>query len=89
MDEAPLALQLPPELRAVLAAELAAGNEIADHGPGLAGPGTHLVVLRYPFRASSGQRVPTGLLYHEINDPHWWKAEFVHMQTKDCLACRF
>ena len=76
------------ELRALLEAELAAGNAIAGAGRGLHGKGSVLVLLREPFRVRPAS-LPAGVERHEINDPRWWKSEYFHAPTKQCLACCF
>lgn len=80
--------RLCPELRVLLEAELAAGNCVADTGPGLQGADSVIVVLGSAFRAQP-KVLPPGVEYREINDPHWWKAEYFHPATRHVLACRF
>ncbi len=80
--------QLCPELRSLAAAELAAGNDVVDSGTGLYGPETVLVQLRKDFQAPPAQ-LPPGVRYREVNDPHWWKAEYFHAPTGHCLVCGF
>jgi hypothetical protein len=83
-----LTARLCPELRALLDAELAAGNKVAECGIGVNGSTAPLVLLASPFRARP-DALPVGVEYREVNDPHWWKAEYFHTPTKHCLACRF
>ena len=79
---------LCPELRSLLAAELAAGNPIAEVTPRWSGEQSCLVLLKKPFQVAHAT-LPLGVVYREVNDPHWWKAEYFHAETKSCLACRF
>lgn len=80
--------QLCPELQPLLAAELAAGNRIADCGPSPRQPQGILVLLAKDFKARPST-LPAGIDYVEINDPHWWKAEYVHPPSGHVLAARF
>lgn len=80
--------QLCPELRALLAEELTAGNRIADCGPSPHNPQGVLVLLATDFKHRPSMP-PPGVDYVEINDPHWWKAEYVHRPTGHVLAARF
>jgi hypothetical protein len=87
IDQAALAA-LCPELRAILDAELAAGNTIAEASRGAGKPNAVYVALRRPFLTQQPSS-PPGVVYREINDPHWWKAEYEHAATGDLLVCRF
>jgi len=80
--------QLCPELQPLLAAELAAGNRVADCGPSPRQPLGVLVLLAGNFKARPSP-LPPGVEYVEINDPHWWKAEYVHQPSGHVLAARF
>jgi len=59
--------KFPPELRALLDAELAAGNEVIDLEFGR-GPdkGKVALVVRHPYRAATPGSPPPGLSYFEI-----------------------
>ena len=80
--------QLCPELRVLLDAELAAGNAIVESGRGLYGKGTVLILLAKQFLARPAT-LPPGVAFREVNDPHWWKAEYFHSPSRHCVACRF
>ncbi|HEX5632159.1 MAG TPA: hypothetical protein VFX50_02990 [Gemmatimonadales bacterium] len=67
--------ELHPALRAMLAAELAAGNAVREVGRNFPEPGSVLVQLRHPFRARPTV-LPDGVTHLAINDPHWWMDEF-------------
>ena len=74
-----------PALNALLQAELACGNEIAevsDWPPAC----KRLVILAYRF---SVEREVDGLQLREINDPHYWFAEYIADSGAEVLACRF
>ena len=79
---------LCPELRELLQAELAAGNAVVEYRTGLYAADAVLVLLAKAFRARP-TKLPTGVEYREVNDPHWWKAEYYRSATKHCIACRF
>lgn len=79
---------LCPELRTLLDAELAAGNQVVETHVGWPVDGAVFVMLGEPFKATSAG-LPDGVVRREINDPHWWKAEYDHEPTKHVLACRF
>jgi hypothetical protein len=79
---------LCPELRAILDAELAAGNMISEASRGAGKPNAVYVALRRPFLTQQPY-LPRGVAYREINDPHWWKAEYEHAATGYLLVCRF
>jgi hypothetical protein len=87
IDQAALAA-LCPELRAISDAELAAGNTISEASRGAGMPNAVYVGLRRPFQCRQ-LAMPAGVAFREINDPHWWKAEFEHAATGDLLVCRF
>ena len=80
--------RLCPELQELLNAELAAGNAIVEYRTGLYAADAVLVLLAKAFRARP-RNLPTGVEYREVNDPHWWKAEYFRPATKHCIACRF
>lgn len=82
---APALGALHPALRAILAAELAAGNEVAETGQGWPDPDSVFVRLRRPFSALP-QPLPDGVRYHELNDPHWWKAEVTTVSPRHTIA---
>lgn len=76
---------LHPSLRAILEAELAAGNEVAETSTGWPDPDSVFVRLRNAFR-SRATPLPEGVEYQELNDPHWWKAEYRASKPRHVLA---
>jgi hypothetical protein len=82
----PALAKLHPALRAILEAELAAGNEVAETGGGWPDPDSVFVRLRHPFRTTPSP-VPAGVVYTEPNDPHWWKADYSSVSPRHILAC--
>ena len=84
--DAPALARLHPDLRVILDAELAAGNEVAETGGGWPDPDSVFVRLRDPFRAKPAT-LPDGVVYTEPNDPHWWKADYTTRSPRHTLAC--
>jgi len=78
--------ELHPALRAVLDAELAAGNEVAEQSADWPEPGSVFVRMREPFRARI-EPVPDGVVFSELDDPHWWKAEYATGRPRHVIAC--
>ena len=76
-----------PGLNALLERELSAGNRVAEDGGGW-GTITRLVLLGEPFKTDPTSP-PAGLEYHDVDDPHYWKAEVADPRTHELLACRF
>lgn len=64
-----------PALRAMLDAELAAGNRVREVGREFPERGSILVQLQQPFKARPAV-VPPGVEHIQLNDPHWWMDEF-------------
>ena len=75
-----------PELKKLLDAELAAGNEVVETGGGWPEKNSVFVMLKEPFKVKHEHR-PAGMTYTEPNDPHWWKADYGY--HGHVLACRF
>lgn len=83
--DAPALAALHPTLRAVLDAELAAGNTIRDTARGFPDQDSVLVTLQGPFRALPSP-LPAGLSYGEPNDPHWWRAELALASPRQLIV---
>lgn len=84
--DAPVLGRLHPGLRALLQAELAAGNEIAESAAGWPEPDGLFVRLKHPFRVAHAG-LPAGIRYARIDDPHWWEAEYSTESPRHILAC--
>jgi len=76
-----------PELKVLLEAELKAGNKVVETSTGWPKPSSILVMLAEPFKAEP-LRTPKGLRFNNVNDPHWWKADYFHEASGHALACR-
>lgn len=83
--DAPALAALHPALRALVAAELAAGNEVKETGRGWPDADSVLVRLRHAFRAMPAQ-LPDGVVHTVLDDPHWWTAELSTRQPRHLLV---
>lgn len=73
-------------LQLILEAELAAGNsiaEVADWSPKC----RLLVILAREFLLKPD--LPDDVTFYQINDSHYWKAEYRYKGGVQVLACRF
>ena len=83
--------ELTPQLKSILQNELESGNIICEtyQGPFSKDSSQQLMIfLRYPFK-SPIRRDILGIVYREINDPHYWKAEYADVANHQTLACHF
>ena len=81
--------ELSSEMKQILNAEIEAGNEIIETSLGgfSETSNNHIFVfLRYPFK---GQYDISGICYREINDPHYWKAEYDDDINHQTIACNY
>ncbi|GAA2829406.1 hypothetical protein EDC40_102166 [Aminobacter aminovorans] len=78
--------QMAPPLQAILLSELSRGNSILSVGDWP--PDCRLfVMLARPFRKK--YVMTTDVEYAVVNDPHYWKAEYLYRNGLECLACGF
>jgi RimJ/RimL family protein N-acetyltransferase len=82
---APALEKLHPLLKEILRREIAAGNEVTETGGGWPDRDSVFVRLKDRFRVDHTP-LPAGVQYLELNDPHWWKAEFSTHSPKHILA---
>ena len=80
--------ELNGELRKILEREIAAGNGVVETYAGWPKQESIFVMLAKPFLVEH-QKLPQGVVFRELNDPHYWKAEFVFEPSEHILACRF
>lgn len=76
--------QLCPELRAIVDAELAAGNWVSETWTDWG----FVVLLGAPFlcvHPADGQTI----VHRDVNDPHYWLREFQCIDHDQVVACRF
>lgn len=77
---------LAAPLKKILDAELALGNSIQEVSDWP--PKCHLlVVLKRPF--SRSYELERHVEFAELNDRHYWKAEYRYREGVQCLACGF
>jgi ribosomal-protein-alanine N-acetyltransferase len=85
---APFLRDLCADLKPILEAELAAGNEIRECSRGWPEKESVIIGFRKPFRPPTGP-LPPNVEYREINDTHWWKAEYAAKKPVHLLTCGF
>jgi len=73
-------------LKSIVKSELSLGNKISEVSTAWGGQEALLIVMAFPFKKTYTE---TGVIYHELNDPHYWKAEYRYDISKQILACRF
>jgi hypothetical protein len=78
--------ELCAELQPILAAELSAGNKIA-YSHTQVGDDAVVIMLKKPFKSSHA--APAGVEFSEVNDPHWWLADYRCAAHRHRLACQF
>lgn len=61
-------------LRAILDAELAAGNVIREIGRNFPDHGSLLVQLREPFKTMPAV-IPSDVTHEVVLEPYWWRDE--------------
>lgn len=76
-----------PELRTVLDAELAAGNQVAEVRDGAPVSESVIVILARPFLTPLRPATPN-LRFRQVNIPGWWSAEYTAAIPPHTLACR-
>ena len=83
--------KLSIELKEILEEELKAGNEIVETSEGgftYASREQIFIFLKYPFKTKIRNNLK-GITYIEINDRHYWKAEYTDEKNHQTLACNF
>lgn len=83
--------KLSIELKEILEEELKAGNEIVETSEGgfTNASREHIFIfLKYPFKTKIRNNLK-GIIYIEINDKHYWKAEYTDEKNHQTLACKF
>ena len=83
--------ELSIELEEILEEELKAGNEIIEtYQGGFTNASTEhtFIFLKYPFKTKIRNNLK-GITYIEINDRHYWKAEYTDEKNHQTLACNF
>lgn len=81
--------KLSNELEIILYDELKAGNTIKEISVGGFEDKEHLFIfLNKPF-IEKVIKDTENIKYLEINDPHYWKAEYTDLKNKQTIACPF
>ena len=83
--------KLSIEMKEILKKELEAGNEIVETSQGRftnASTEHIFIFLKYPFKTKIQNNLK-GIIYKEINDRHYWKAEYRDEKNHQTLACEF
>ncbi len=73
-------------LTKILNQEVELGNEIVETSKGWPCEKTIIIILERPFMTHNTFE---NVEYRNVDDPHYWKAEYVDHSTKHVLACRF
>ena len=76
---------LHPSLIPIFDAELAAGNEVAELRTGWPDVDSVFVRLR-KFFLTGRRELPADVTFTELNDAHWWKAEYSSSKPRHILA---
>lgn len=79
-------------LKEILESELKAGNKIVETYESKDGafpmPNATMIFLGSPFKAAIQRDLP-GVVFNEINDPHYWKSEYFDEASRQFLCCKF
>jgi len=73
-------------LTGILENELHLGNEIVETSGGWPSPNSIVIFLKKPFLRDYALE---DLEFREVNDPHWWKSEYVDKKSNHILACKY
>lgn len=74
-------------IKDILNEELASGNSIVETYEGWPA-GTTLISLKKPFKRPAKKNLD-GIKFRNINDPHYWKAEYFDVINHLLLTCGF
>lgn len=75
-------------LKEILDEEIRLGNRIFEVSEGWPKETTIMIVLEKEFLSPVARNLE-GIEYRELNDPHYWKAEYYDKYTGHILACKF
>ena len=74
-------------LKIILEKEIKSGNEIFETWNGWPYNST-VISLLYPFKVNL-EIITENISFKELNDVHYWKAEYRDLLTNDLLICKF
>lgn len=79
-------------LKDILELELKAGNKIVETYDARDGtfpvPNSIMIFLEKPFKTPI-QKDSNKIEYRDVNDPHYWKAEYFDKENLQFLFCKF
>ena len=79
-------------LKDILELELKAGNKIVETYDAKEGtfpiPNAIMIFLEKPFKTPV-QKDLDNIEYNDVNDPHYWKAEYFDKENLQFLCCKF
>jgi hypothetical protein len=78
--------KLCADLSPILKAEIAKRNRVTEASRGY--PGAVNVWLSSPFRTKPA-KLPAHVVHRDVNDPHYWLAEYSCTKHNHFLACGF
>ncbi|TXJ48112.1 hypothetical protein [Brachyspira pilosicoli] len=81
--------KLSNKLEKILYNELKAGNKIREISVGGFGDEKHLYIFLNKTFITKIVKNYNNIKYIEINDPHYWKAEYTDIKNKQTIACPF
>ncbi|WP_084548623.1 hypothetical protein [Brachyspira alvinipulli] len=81
--------KLSDELGKILYRELKAGNMIREISVGGFADENHLFIFLNASFISKAIKNSENIEYIEVNDPHYWKAEYIDLKNKQTIACPF
>lgn len=79
---------LSEKLETILSVELHNGNTVAETWSGWPYKESIVIMLEKPFTVDFDVH-ELGVHYSFVNDPHYWKAEYIDSEHWHVLACRF
>ncbi len=79
-------IEVSAPIQRILKKELRNGNKIVKTNKGWRAENSLLIILQFPFRR---RYYWTRLDYKDLNDPHYWKAEYRDLPSNQTLACKF
>lgn len=79
-------------LKEILALEVSAGNKIVEtyesKDTGFPMPNATMIFLDKPFKSPIRTDLEN-IEYRDVNDPHYWKAEYFDKENRQFLCCKF
>ena len=81
--------KLSYELEQILYCELKAGNIIREISVGGFANENHLFIFLNDSFISKAIKNSENIEYIEVNDPHYWKAEYTDLKNNQTIACPF